>query len=153
MFKRSLEVTYSLKLKHSRAFFNVVGQKYPTTPFSIASIEDATTARVGVTECLNHDMLQPYPVLAEKTGEFVAQFKTTAVLLPSGTLVLSEIPFEDTMYDSTCKIEDKAVLDLLASSLDRKQIKKAKKAAAPKTEAKKPEDQKTEVKKEEAKSE
>lgn len=98
-------------------------------PFSIASLKDATAARVGVAECINHDMLHIYPVLTEKSGEFVAQFKATVALLPSGSLVLNETPFEAELYESATKIEDKAVLDLLATSLDRKKAKKDKKAA------------------------
>jgi hypothetical protein len=93
-------------------------------PFSIASLKDTTAARVGVTECVNHDLLRVYPVLAEKTGEFVAQFKTTVALLPAGPLVLSELPFEEELYESECKIEDKEILELLAQSLDRKKTKK-----------------------------
>ncbi len=97
-------------------------------PFSIASLKDATAARVGVAECINHDLLHIYPVLTEKAGEFVAQFKATVALLPSGPLVLNEQPFEAELYESAVKIEDKAILDLLAASLDRKKAKKAAKA-------------------------
>ena len=130
MYKRALEVAYSLKLKHSRTFFHVVSEKYPTMPFSIASLEDATSARVGVAECINHDMLNMYPVLTEKVGDIVAQFKATIVLLPSGALVLNETPFEAGLYETTYKIENKAIIDLLASTMDRKKAKKDKKAAA-----------------------
>jgi len=124
VFKRALETSYSLKLKHSRQFFHTISEKYPTMPFSIASIKDATSARVGVAECINHDLLHMYPVLTEKTGDFVAQFKATIALLPSGALVLNEVPFENELYESTSKIEDKAILELLATSLDRKKVKK-----------------------------
>ena len=99
-------------------------------PFSIASLEDATSARVGVAECINHDMLNMYPVLTEKVGDIVAQFKATIVLLPSGALVLNETPFEAGLYETTFKVENKAILELLASTLDRKKAKKDKKAAA-----------------------
>lgn len=96
-------------------------------PFSIASLKDTTAARVGVTECVNHDLLRVYPVLAEKTGEFVAQFKTTVILLPAGPLVLCQLPFDEELYQSEYKIEDKEILDLLAQPLDRKKAKKAAK--------------------------
>lgn len=129
VYKRALETSYSLKLKHSRQFFHTVSEKHPTMPFSIASLKDSTTARVGVAECINHDLLHMYPVLTEKAGEFVAQFKATVILLPAGTMVLNEVPFEEDLYETTYKIEDKAVLDLLAQSLDRKKAKKAAKEA------------------------
>lgn len=128
VFKRALETSYSLKLKHSRQFFHTISEKHPTMPFSIASLKDATSARVGVAECINHDLLHMYPVLTEKAGDFVAQFKATVALLPAGTMVLNEVPFEEDLYETTCKIEDKAILDLLAQPLDRKKAKKAVKA-------------------------
>lgn len=40
VFKRELDVQYSLKSKHSRAFLTAVNNKYPTMPFSIAGFED-----------------------------------------------------------------------------------------------------------------
>ena len=117
-------MTYLLKLKHSRQFFHTISEKHPTMPFSIASLKDATTAKVGVAECINHDMLHMYPVLTEKSGEFVAQFKATIVLLPAGTQVLCEPQFEAGMYESTYKIEDKGILDLLATTLGKQKGKK-----------------------------
>lgn len=72
VFKRELDMQYNLKSKSARAFFTVVNQKYPTLPFSIRGFEDPTAAKVGVKECLNHDLLMSYPVLTEKSGEFVA---------------------------------------------------------------------------------
>ena len=130
-------MTYSLKLKHSRTFFHTISEKFPTMPFSIASLKDVTAARVGVAECVNHDMLHIYPVLTEKPGEFVAQFKATIVLLPAGTQVLSESQFEAGMYESTYKIEDKAILELLETPLGKKKVKKPakeeKKDVAPAT--------------------
>ena len=128
VYKRALETSYSLKLKHSRLFFHNVSQKSPSMPFSIATLEDTTTAKVGVAECVNHDLLHMYPVLTEKPGEFVAQFKATVALLPAGTLVLNGLPFEETFYEPTHKIEDPDLVTLLATSLDRKQMKKQKKA-------------------------
>jgi hypothetical protein len=41
-------------------------------PFSIRGFEDLTGAKVGVKECLNHDLMMAYPVLTDKQGEFVA---------------------------------------------------------------------------------
>ena len=71
VFKRVLENAYLLKMERARAFFSAVNRNYPTLPFSIADFEDATMAKVGVKECLEHDLLTEYPVLEEKAGEFV----------------------------------------------------------------------------------
>ena len=49
-----------------------MNKKYPTLPFAIRSFEDLTAAKVGVMECMKHDLLSPYPMHMEKQGEFVA---------------------------------------------------------------------------------
>ena len=80
VFKRELEQVYNLKMKSARAFFVEVNKRFPTLPFSLRAMTDQTAAKVGVRECINHDMLVPYPVLSERPGEFVAQFKATVVV-------------------------------------------------------------------------
>lgn len=72
VFKRELDTQYNLKIKSARAFFTEVNKKYPTLPFSIRSFEDSTGAKVGVKECIAHDLLTAYPVFVEKPGEIVA---------------------------------------------------------------------------------
>ena len=49
-----------------------MNKKYPTLPFTIRGFEDTTGAKVGVKECLEHDLLMDYPVLTDKAGEYVA---------------------------------------------------------------------------------
>ena len=80
VYKRELEQVYNLKMKSARAFFVEVNKRFPTLPFSLRALSDQTAAKVGVRECVNHDMLVPYPVLSERPGEFVAQFKCTIVV-------------------------------------------------------------------------
>jgi len=89
VYKRELEQVYNLKSKSARSFFVEVNKRFPTLPFSIRAMADQTAAKIGVRECLNHDMLVPYPVLSEKTGEFVAQFKCTIVVQPRSTAVIA----------------------------------------------------------------
>ena len=36
---------------------------------------------MGVAESMKHELLEGYPVLAEKNGDFVAQFKFTVMIL------------------------------------------------------------------------
>ncbi len=83
VYKRQVDKKYALKNKSSRQFFNDVNKKFPTLPFSIRSF-DEMSARMGVRECVNHELLMPYPVLNEKRGDFVAHVKVTVLLLPSG---------------------------------------------------------------------
>lgn len=84
VYKRAVERKYALKNKSSRQFFNEVNRLYPTLPFSIRSFADEKAARLGIRECVNHELLLPYPVLNEKRGDFVAHAKVTVLLLPSG---------------------------------------------------------------------
>jgi curved DNA binding protein len=72
VFKREMDTQYNLKSKSAREFFHIVNEKYPTLPFSIRGFENLTAAKVGVKECMAHDLIMPYPVLTEKAGEFVA---------------------------------------------------------------------------------
>jgi methionine aminopeptidase len=72
VYKRELDMQYNLKSKSARAFFTEVNKKYPTLPFSIRAFEDSTAAKIGVKEATAHNLLNPYPVFIEKSGEYVA---------------------------------------------------------------------------------
>jgi len=101
VFKRELDTQYSLKSSSARAFFSEVNKKFPTLPFSIRSFENIIAAKVGVKECLEHDLLTAYPVLVEKPGEFVAQFKCTIAVQQRSTVVLAgQIPLAKEKYES-----------------------------------------------------
>jgi hypothetical protein len=42
--------------------FNEMNHRYPTLPFTLRALDDEKQARMGVVECLKHDLLHPYPV-------------------------------------------------------------------------------------------
>lgn len=88
MYKRALDVAYNLKMKASRAVFHEINTKAPALPFALRTLTEGEgdkardlgkQLRLGLVECLNHGLLQPYPVLHEKAGDIVAQ-----VRLPRG---------------------------------------------------------------------
>eukprot|EP00353_Schmidingerella_taraikaensis_P011033 CAMPEP_0185579330 /NCGR_PEP_ID=MMETSP0434-20130131/14357_1 /TAXON_ID=626734 ORGANISM="Favella taraikaensis, Strain Fe Narragansett Bay" /NCGR_SAMPLE_ID=MMETSP0434 /ASSEMBLY_ACC=CAM_ASM_000379 /LENGTH=360 /DNA_ID=CAMNT_0028197329 /DNA_START=38 /DNA_END=1120 /DNA_ORIENTATION=+ len=107
VFKRELEQVYNLKMKSARAFFVEVNKRFPTLPFSIRAMQDQTAAKVGVRECLNHDMLIPYPVLSEKQGDIVAQFKATIVVQPRSTAVIAgNTPLDLSRFQSELSVQD-----------------------------------------------
>lgn len=86
MFKRALNVEYHLKLKTSRAILSEVNKRYPCMPFPLRQIlVDSKTSKLGLVECLQHNLLQSYPVLWDRDGSLVAQVKGTVLLLPNGT--------------------------------------------------------------------
>ncbi|KAG6923420.1 proliferation-associated 2G4, partial [Chelydra serpentina] len=87
-------------------------------------------ARMGVVECAKHELLQPFNVLYEKEGEFVAQFKFTVLLMPNGPMRITCGPFEPELYKSEFEVQDAELKALLQSSASRKTQKKKKKKAS-----------------------
>ena len=100
--------------------------------FSLNSFEDEITAKLGVKECLEHELLVPYPVLAEKAGSEVAQFKITVMITKGKTTSLTGLPIDEEMFSTENKIEDKEIVDLLAQSMDKAEQKKKKQQQAEK---------------------
>lgn len=74
----------------SRTVFKEINTRFPALPFTFRELEgtssrEASSSRLGIVECLSHGLLHPYPVMYEKSGELVAQFKTTVLLMPNGS--------------------------------------------------------------------
>jgi methionine aminopeptidase len=84
-----MDQVYNLKLKQSRQFFNDVLNRYPSFLFSLNSFEDETSAKLGVKECVEHNLLIPYPIMTEKAGDFVAQFRFTVMVTKAKTTALT----------------------------------------------------------------
>lgn len=102
------------------------------------------TAKMGVKECVEHGLMKPYPMLAEREHELVAQFKCTVLIMPSGllkvhslhlyyiyslqSLQITGLPAPDpAVYATERKIDDEKLAALLRTAL--KPSKKAKKKA------------------------
>ena len=125
VFKRELDAQYNLKIKSARAFFSEVNKRFPTLPFSIRAFAEPNQAKVGVLECIQHDLLTHYPVLIDKPNEFVAQFKCTIVVQPRSTVVLAgNAPFNTARFESEKKIENAEINALIAGELWKKEEKK-----------------------------
>jgi len=114
VYKRALDRNYTLKTKSARLFYSELLNKYPALCFSMRAFEDEITAKLGVKECLEHDLLNNYPVLLEKSGEFVASFKYTVLILPGGTLQITGLPLTEDAFKSENKVTDETVLHFLA---------------------------------------
>ncbi|KAJ0402294.1 hypothetical protein P43SY_002918 [Pythium insidiosum] len=128
VFKRQVDKNYRLKMKASRYVFSEINNKFPTLPFTIRAFEDESQARMGVVECVKHELLQPYPILEGRAGDKVAHFKVTVLLLPSGTTKITGLPFPSDRVNSDKKVDDETAA-ILASSLKKKNKKKKKKAS------------------------
>mmetsp|Transcript_33018 Transcript_33018/g.56125 ORF Transcript_33018/g.56125 Transcript_33018/m.56125 type:complete len:405 (-) Transcript_33018:152-1366(-) len=129
VFKRNVEANYRLKMKNSRYLLSEVDKKFPTLPFTLAHFDDERAAKMGVTECVSHGLLTPYPVLHEQKDAKVAHFKCTVLLLPSGTSRVTGLDLPD--YYKTDKKPDEETQKLL-TELAEIAAKKAKKKAAKK---------------------
>lgn len=128
---RKTDEGYKLKMKASRAFFTEISNKFSVMPFSLRACEEESKARMGVVECLNHNLVESFSVLYEKDGEFVAQFKFTVLLMPNGPLRITGGPFDQEVVNSSLSLDDPDLKALLASSATRKNKKKKKKGKAP----------------------
>merc|ERR1712072_782474 len=67
IYKHQVDQTYNLKMKASREVFSQVTGDHPTLPFTLRQYEGSRT-RLGMKECINHDLFTTYPVLEEKEG-------------------------------------------------------------------------------------
>jgi len=128
IYKRRVDVEYSLKMKASRAIFNEINSKYPTFPFSLRSLSEEKKAKLGITELLTHNLVVSYPVLYEREGTFVARAKFTALILPSQTLRITELSMPVCQSNKT--LTDEAVLAVLNTSVSKKAQKKKKKQSS-----------------------
>lgn len=129
VFKRALDVKYSLKLKTSRALFQQVQAKFDTLPFTLRSIENVTKAKAGVVECVKRGLLTPYPVLVEREGEQVAHAKMTVLLMPSGTSKITGLDFQQVPIE-TEKVPGEETQKILALRAGKKKRRKKKKKKA-----------------------
>jgi len=94
IYKRAVDKSYHLKMKASRFIFSEISQKFPIMPFSARALEEKR-ARLGLVECVNHELLQPYPVLHEKPGDLVAHIKFTVLLMPNGSDRITTHPLQE----------------------------------------------------------
>jgi len=129
VFKRALDRSYSLKLQASRQIFSEIQKKCPVMAFTLRSL-DEKKRRIGITEIVKHDLLDSYPVLFEKEGEFIVQFKFNLLVLPSATERLTAFPLphvtSDYSVDSNAQIKE----ILARSPIRKKKKKKGKKGGA-----------------------
>jgi len=124
VFKRNVEANYRLRMKASRAVLSEVDKKFPTLPFTLRHFEDERQAKMGITECVGHGLLTPYPSLHEKTGAKVAHFKCTVLLLPGGTKRVTGLELPDCF--TTAKEADEETKKVLVE-IEEEEKKKANK--------------------------
>jgi len=103
---KKTDETYNLKLKCSKEFFHKVNKDFGNMPFNLRHFDDIKKARMGVMECVSHKLVAPYPVVWEREGEHVAQFKYTVMIGPSGPVKLTGAHVDVSLYKSDVKVMD-----------------------------------------------
>jgi len=128
VYKRAVDTAYNLKTQKARQFISEINRRFPVLPFTLRAIEDEQVARIGVSEARRHELLEEYPVLKEKDGQFVAQFKFTLLLLPGGTKKITGLPLGalEKQAASSCSVQDEEMKKVLATSANPKKQKKKK---------------------------
>lgn len=133
VYKRSPESNYGVKMKASKALLNEIGRKFQYMPFTLRSClpGEEATARMGITECLRHGIVQPFPVLYEKDGAQVAHVKFTVLMLNGGSLKIGGLAVPDYLRSEKAASLPADMAALLATEpYQSKKAKKAAKAAA-----------------------
>ncbi|KAG0221714.1 curved DNA-binding protein [Mortierella sp. GBAus27b] len=126
---KKTSTNYSLKMQTSRAVLSEIIKKSGQFPFNLRQMDEERKARLGLNECLKHNVVTAYEVMEEKESEFVAQFLFTVCLMPSGPLRITNTPFDLETIQSEKKIEDEEILNLLATEIrPKKKANKKKKA-------------------------
>ena len=131
IYKRALETTYKLKSESSRKLLSVVEHNFYNFPFSLNAFDNEenvkttkhienlkNVAKIGLSECVKHELFYPHPVLVEKKGDYVAQFKWTIAVRNEGPIVLCGELLDESKFESEHKITDDKVVKLLAESSD-----------------------------------
>lgn len=169
VYKRALETTYKLRTDSGRKLLSVVENNFFSFPFSFnvfdkeeniklkAPIQNMkTTMKLGLNECTKNELLHGYPVLSEKKGDIVAQFKYTIAVREEGPIIVSGLPIDVSKYTTDKKINDQEILKTLERNLDdylpnykrsvkqekKKKDNKAKKAAKKAAKQKRKEEEK-----------
>lgn len=129
LYRRDPNSSYQLKMKASRDVLSKVTEDHGFMTFSLRGFENETRTRLGLKENVSHEVITEHHVMKEKSDCYVAQFKYTVLVLPSGILKVTGLDFEGELYDTQCVIEDEEVKNLLAQSISKKAKKRNKKKA------------------------
>lgn len=128
---RKTDNMYNLKIQASRYVIGEVNKRFNKVPFTLRSL-DEKRGRLGIVECLKNQLVEEYPVVYEKEGEIVAQFKFTVLLLPNSIQKLNAfnyLPYVQSQYNIT----DPALTSILQMGLKRTSNAKKKKKKKKKT--------------------
>ena len=84
IYKRLVDKWASLKMKTSRETLSKIGK----SRFPIHVRGKDTRFKFGLKECLSKDIIEEYPPMKEKTGEYIARVKFTVIVRDKPILVI-----------------------------------------------------------------
>ncbi|GAA5949872.1 hypothetical protein JCM21900_004233 [Sporobolomyces salmonicolor] len=124
--------TYMLKMKTSRATFSEISQKAGSFPFTLRIMEDETRARMGVRECVQHNLVKGYDLITtDKPTDLSAQIFLTFAVAKTGATRISLPP---SFYSADKVQSEVAVSDAVKQTLAKPLKAKAQKKKAAKAE-------------------
>lgn len=125
VYKRDVNHNYGLRRTTSRQLFSEITKRFSATPFTLRAF-DEKKARSGILELVQHELVNPYPVLYEKNGEYVAQIKFTVLLLPSSNTRLNQ--FNAPYVSSEYNVDENEEIQRILAMPTKRTKKKGKKA-------------------------
>lgn len=129
VFQKS-ELTYQLRMTSARATFSEISRRFNLMPFSLRSMTDERTARMGILECTKHGLVDGYKVQVLKEADTVAaHYKFTALITAKGVIKLTGLPLEAEVQSEKA-VQDAELSALLKQSISRKSKGNKKKAKA-----------------------
>jgi curved DNA binding protein len=126
IYKHQVDQTYNLKMKASREVFSQVTSDHPTLPFTLRQY-DGTRTRLGMKECINHDLFVPYPVLEEKEGDLVAHVKFTVLMSEEGVQRITGGSLPQCETETPWQSADAELAAIYQAAIDKAAKKAAKK--------------------------
>ncbi len=91
VFKKNSEMSHGLKTKVARHTLTEVQNRFGEMAFSLNDFEDPKKSRIGLSECLKSQLIQPFNVLQSKSKAPVAQFKWTVAISAKRVLLFSSL--------------------------------------------------------------
>ncbi|UZJ54939.1 hypothetical protein CBS101457_004259 [Exobasidium rhododendri] len=123
---------YQLKMATSRKVISEIQKVAGAFPFNLSVLEDEKKAKMGIQECVNHNLVTPFEVLYDgKDGAVTAQIFFTAAINSKGANRLTPAPswYNEEVVKSTQKVQDEQLAALLQAP-----VRQAKKKSGAKKE-------------------
>jgi methionine aminopeptidase len=82
------EYEYSLKLKSSRTFYSTIKSKHSTYGFLFDDYKESSQYKIGLNECLSHNIINKYPIVYVNKNTPVITKKFTIIVGDSKSKIL-----------------------------------------------------------------